>query len=65
MRTNERKSYHSWAKTSAACVCAHAHCSTGEERAKGRGRKRRKHAALLAIESQAASVLEDCFSDER
>lgn len=52
MKTNERRSYHSWAKMSVAHVCARAHCSTGDERAKGRGRERREHAAPLAAKSQ-------------
>lgn len=34
IKTNEKRSYHSWAKMSAAQVCACAHCSAGEERAK-------------------------------
>lgn len=63
MKTNERISYHSWAKMSAGHVCAHAHRSTGDERAKGRGREKRKHAVPLATKSLAAVILEDCFSD--
>lgn len=55
MRTKERKSYHSWAKTSAACVCAHAHCSTGEERAKGREREEEKKTCCPAGHQESNS----------
>lgn len=52
MKTNERRSYHSWAKMSVAHMCARAHRSTGDERAKGRGRERGERAAPLAATSQ-------------
>jgi hypothetical protein len=56
MKTNKRRSYHSWAKMSVV-MFVHEHTATlGMSVQKAEGREKRKHAVLLATKSQAAFV---------
>lgn len=63
MKTNKRRSYHSWAKMSAV-MFVHVHTAAlGMSVQKAEGREKRKHAVPLTTQSQAAFILGDCFSD--